>query len=144
MMRFQPSDLGDYAAQTMLETYQQGQDVGDSYGIPGLADIIGGAVGGLLQPVVGIAGMVHEGKQNKANREQEVTMARQDRLTLGKQSELIAAQVELASAQGAAAAAGNAGTIAIASWLGGSLMVIGLAAIGIYAVNAKKVKRAEQ
>jgi len=139
-MAYQPSSLGDvrnaYGAQSMLQTWRQGQDVGDAYGfIPGLSDIVGGVVGGVVGP---IAGMIHEGKQNKANREQEIAMAKQGRKTMDKQAELYAAQAELAAAQADAAAAGNAGTIAIASWLGGSVMIVGLAAVGIYAASKAK------
>jgi hypothetical protein len=142
-MAYQPSSLGDvrnaYSAQSMLQTWRQGQDVGDAYGfIPGLSDVVGGVVGGVVGP---IAGMIHEGKQNKANREQEIAMARQGRKTMDKQAELYAAQAELAAAQADAASAGNAGTIAIASWLGGSVMIVGLAAVGIYAASQAKSRR---
>jgi len=144
-MAYQPSNLGNiqeaYSAQTMLQTWRQGQDVGDAYGIPGLFDVVSGGVAGLLGPVMGVAQMVHEGKQNKANREQEIAMARQGRKTMDKQAELYAAQAELAAAQADAASAGNAGTIAIASWLGGSVMIVGLAAVGIYAAGQAKSRR---
>lgn len=138
-MKFQPSSLGDlstgYNAQSMLTTYRQGQDVGDAYGvIPGLTDIVAGGVVGLLSPVVSVAGMVHEGKQNKANREHDVTMAKQQRKTMDKQAALLAAEAELA-------AANNAGTAALASWIGGSVMVVGLAAVAIFAASKAKDRR---
>ena len=144
MSRFQPSNLGnlDYSTQQMLTTYRVGMDVGDAYGmIPGVSDAIGGAVSGILAPVTAIAGMVHEGKQLKNMREHDVTMAKQTRKTMDKQAELAMAQAELAAVEAEVAREQSAGTIALASWVGGSIMLIGLLGAGVYAVGQKKAQR---
>lgn len=146
MSCFQPSNLGniDYSAQQMLSTYRVGLDVGDAYGfIPGVSDAVGGAVAGILSPVTAIAGMVHEGKQLKHQREHDVTMAKQTRKTMDKQAELYAAQAELAAVEAEVAREQSAGMVAMASWLGGGLMLVGLAGVGVYAVTQKKAQRSK-
>jgi hypothetical protein len=149
-MRFQPSSLGDvaetyggvdegYAAQLMLTTYHTGMDVGDAYGfLPGILPAIAGGTVGLVAPIVGA---VHEGKQAKAGREHEIAMARQGRKDMEKQAELMLAQAELAAVEAETARAQSAGTVALASWIGGSVLLVGLAGIGLFAATRAKSRR---
>lgn len=143
-MTFQPASLGDineaYSAQLMLSTYRKGQDVGDAYGFLPVVGAIGGVVAGIATP---IAQMVHEGKQGKLTREHDLTMAKQTRKTMDKQAELAMAQAELAAVEAEVARSQTAGTVALASWIGGSLMLVGLAGVGVFAVSQKKAKRSK-
>lgn len=148
-MRFQPSSLGDvaetyggvdegYAAQLMLTTYHTGMDVGDAYGFLPIVGAIGGVATGLVAPIVGA---VHEGKQAKASREHDIAMSRQGRKDMDKQAELMLAQAELAAVEAETARAQSAGTAALASWIGGSILLVGLAGIGLFAATRAKSRR---
>lgn len=111
-----------------------------SLGFLPVAGAIGGVAAGLVAP---IAGMIHEGKQAKRAREHEVTMSRQARKTMDKQAELMLAQAQLASAEADAAHAQSRGTVAMASWLGGALMLVGLSGVGLFAATKAKERRSQ-
>ena len=161
------SDI-NYYAQSMLSTWRQGRDVGDGLGffdmssmfvkqgVEQTADaatekaaeekaakkesnlgllpavgLVGGVVSGLVAP---IAGMIHEGKQAKLSREHDITLARQQRKTLKAQAELAAVEAEIAQAN-------SASTMVMASWIGGSIMLVGLAGAGVFAISKAKERK---
>jgi hypothetical protein len=138
-VRFQPSpysspssygyDEDAYAAQQMLTTYRSGMDVGDGYGF---IDALVAAAAGATTAIVGA---VNAGKE----RQHDVEMARQERKTLDKQAELARIEAELAAFEAQRATAEQAGMVAMASWVGGGLLTVGLLGIGVYA--ASKARR---
>ena len=136
MSTFQPSPLsyGDsndaYYAQEMLTTYRQGNDVGDAYGALDPVTAIAEAAGGLFSLGSTVVGAVHQGKQAKLDRAQELKMEKQYRKTLAEEQKLAAIQ-----ADGAAASAQV--TMAMASWIGGSVLILGILGIGVMSAGKK-------
>jgi hypothetical protein len=107
------------------------------YGWAAVAAGIGSAVTGIVTP---IAQFVHEGKQAKAGRAHELDLAAEQRKTMRTQMRLDASTAERVRAEAALATAQAQPVVATASWVGGSVLLLGLA-YGMYRYRLGQARR---
>lgn len=95
---------------------------------------VSGAITGVTGLASSIIGAVHEGKQAKLQREQE--------LKLGRQAlKMQPGQIQLATLEAQEAAAASAAGKAWAMWIGSGIIILGLGGMVIYAVGQKKEEK---
>lgn len=99
-------------------------------------------ISGIIEGVTGLTGVIvgaiTQGKQAKLGREHELEMAQQERKTLKEQQKLAEKQAELAALEAQEAAASSKATIAVVSWMGGTVLILGLAGLGLHALNKSR------
>jgi len=102
---------------------------------------IGGAITGLVAGVAGpIVGAVHEGKQNKLNREHEKEMAKEQKKLLQEQTKLMNAQAQMEANRAQASGA----SVAAASWIGGAIILVGLGSVAAYMATNRKPRKSKK
>jgi len=136
-VQFRPSPLsyGDarrtrYYAKEMLTDYRMGQTLGDVEDNYGFLDV-------LAEVGMGIAGIVHGAKQAKADREHELKMAKREKRI--REEERKIAEIEAASIASTQGTTTTLGVMGI-----GSFFLLGMGALGIYAIKVKADKKARR